>query len=62
MRNINNIYEWENALTQPITMQHKEFQTKSCNQRVDCLLDGWDLEPLDLPKGVALGFYPPSPE
>ena len=24
--------------------------------------NNWDLEPLDLPNGLALGFYQPSPE
>ena len=32
----------------------------SCNQRVGCLQ--YDLEPLDLLNGLAVGCYQPSPE
>ncbi len=34
---------------------------RSCNQRVGCL-NNWNLQPLDLLNGMALGCYQPSPE
>ena len=49
---------WPNTLPCTIRIPDKGRAIKGL---IVCC-NGWDLEPLDLPKGLALGCYPPSPK